>query len=505
MGRIILLLLLISGSLHAQPPGYTKINARYQWLAGAFGDGLHVPQYNGVPTDRTGVWMADGAVAQDTLNGHFYYRHNGTWVRVAKFSDIAAGLVNIYNSNGTLSGNRTVNMGTHDLAFTNGGNIGINNASPGYNLDVAGTFQALDGTTKIQASGTRWTVGDEDDDAFSFVGGNTSTQEAQLTTAAGATTVYLAGIPGDIDINATSGTISLHDSSAATASNGYVWTLQDNTSGVGAWKAATGAPTPISSLTAATGTNDINNADFTQTWRWNSLSSIGLDLQSNSTAADNNESTVLNIETTGVNANSAQATYGAQIRNTHSGSSSNNYGLYTLVSGGASANIGAWINSSGTGAVALQLGTPGTSLGNLVMSGNTSGAVTIQPAAAAGTPTLTLPIVTGTLVQYVNTTTASDATPDPTGDAKENNFSITALAADATFSAPSGTPSAFNTLLIRVKDNSTVRALAWNAIYRAGTDIALPTTTVDDLTMYIYFVYNSTDSKWDLVGLTTGF
>lgn len=88
MGRIILLLLLISGSLHAQPPGYTKINARYQWLAGAFGDGLHVPQYNGVPTDRTGVWMADGAVAQDTLNGHFYYRQNGTWVRVAKYSDI---------------------------------------------------------------------------------------------------------------------------------------------------------------------------------------------------------------------------------------------------------------------------------------------------------------------------------------------------------------------------------------------------------------------------------
>lgn len=86
--------LLISGVLQAQLPtitGYTKINSRYSWMAGNFGDGLHVPQYNGVPTDRTGVWMADGSIAADTLNGHFYYRNGGVWVRVAKYSDILAG------------------------------------------------------------------------------------------------------------------------------------------------------------------------------------------------------------------------------------------------------------------------------------------------------------------------------------------------------------------------------------------------------------------------------
>jgi len=38
------------------------------------------------------------------------------------------------------------------------------------------------------------------------------------------------------------------------------------------------------------------------------------------------------------------------------------------------------------------------------------------------------------------TTTASSATPAPTGGSLRNYFTVTALAAGATFSAPSGTP-----------------------------------------------------------------
>ena len=117
----------------------------------------------------------------------------------------------------------------------------------------------------------------------------------------------------------------------------------------------------------------------------------------------------------------------------------------------------------------------------------------------AGTETLTNKRVT----QRIGTVTSS-STPTPTSDSADQ-YNITALAANATFAAPSGTPTDGQTLLIRIKDNGTARTLAWNAIYRASTDLALPTTTVISKTMYVQFVYNAADTKWDLLGSTNGF
>ena len=97
-------------------------------------------------------------------------------------------------------------------------------------------------------------------------------------------------------------------------------------------------------------------------------------------------------------------------------------------------------------------------------------------------------------------TVASSATPTPAGDTNDI-FTVTALAEAATFAAPTGTPTDGQKLIIRIKDNATARALAWNAIYRGGTDIALPTTTIISKTVYCGFIYNSADTKWDLVAL----
>ena len=77
-------------------------------------------------------------------------------------------------------------------------------------------------------------------------------------------------------------------------------------------------------------------------------------------------------------------------------------------------------------------------------------------------------------------------------------YYLTALAAGATFAAPSGTPVNGNTLLIRIKDNGTARTLAWNSIYRA-IGVTIPTTTTASKTLYIGCIYNSIDSKWDVV------
>ena len=98
-------------------------------------------------------------------------------------------------------------------------------------------------------------------------------------------------------------------------------------------------------------------------------------------------------------------------------------------------------------------------------------------------------------------TVASSATPTPDADTTDI-YTVTALEETATFGAPTGTPINGQKLIIRIKDNATARTLAWNAIYRAGTDVALPLTTVISKTLYCGFIYNSTDSKWDLMAVT---
>jgi hypothetical protein len=105
----------------------------------------------------------------------------------------------------------------------------------------------------------------------------------------------------------------------------------------------------------------------------------------------------------------------------------------------------------------------------------------------------------GTIVRRTTSITSS-ATPTP-DSSNTDLYLITALATAPTFGVPAGTPADGQGLLIRIKDNGTARALAYNAIYRPGTDLALPSTTVVSKTLYIGFVYNSADTKWDLVGV----
>ena len=142
-------------------------------------------------------------------------------------------------------------------------------------------------------------------------------------------------------------------------------------------------------------------------------------------------------------------------------------------------------------ALALVKGDVG--LGNV---DNTSNAT--ERAATATLENKTL-IASTNVVEEV-TTTASSATPTPTGGSLRNFFTVTALAAGATFAAPSGTPVNGNYLMMRIKDNGTARSLAFNAIYRA-IGVTLPTTTVISKTLYIGCRYNSADSKWDVLAV----
>lgn len=100
--------------------------------------------------------------------------------------------------------------------------------------------------------------------------------------------------------------------------------------------------------------------------------------------------------------------------------------------------------------------------------------------------------------------TTSATTITPAGDSCDS-YLVTALATNPTFAAPSGTPTDQQRLLLRIKDNATARTLTWDAIYRASTDLALPTVTVISKTMYLMFVYNATDTKWDFVAFLNNF
>jgi hypothetical protein len=94
----------------------------------------------------------------------------------------------------------------------------------------------------------------------------------------------------------------------------------------------------------------------------------------------------------------------------------------------------------------------------------------------------------------------SSATPTPNADT-DDVYLLTAQAATAAFAVPSGTPTAAQPLVIRIKDDGTARTISWNAIYRA-IGVTLPTTTVISKTLYIGFMYNSVDIKWDCLAVS---
>jgi len=104
--------------------------------------------------------------------------------------------------------------------------------------------------------------------------------------------------------------------------------------------------------------------------------------------------------------------------------------------------------------------------------------------------------------------TATSYTTD-TGTALDvstcDEFDVTAQAGALKLNNPGGTPVNGQKLIVRIKDNGTARALTYDTQFRASTDLSLPTTTVLSKTLYMGFVYNSADTKWDLLAVLNNF
>ena len=164
----------------------------------------------------------------------------------------------------------------------------------------------------------------------------------------------------------------------------------------------------------------------------------------------------------------------------------------TVVSSFSAGSTGLLPSTATGGAVTLS--------GTLNIANGGTGATTLAGASIAtytGTETLTNKRIPPRIVSV-----ASASPILPTGNTADQ-YEVTALAASVIVAAPTGTPTDGQTLILRIIDNGTARALTWTTSsggYRAiGT--TLPTTTVISKTVYIGCIYNSTDTVWDVVAV----
>jgi len=181
------------------------------------------------------------------------------------------------------------------------------------------------------------------------------------------------------------------------------------------------------------------------------------------------------------------------IQITHSGSTdtltathSSGSGIGLLITKGG-ANEGLKVNkTSGSGNAATIIGTLEAT--TLVKTGGTSS----QYLMADGSVSTSM----NPRVQTV----ASSATV--TATSTNDIVTITAQAVGLTLANPTGAFVEGQSLIIRIKDNGTARTIAYGANFRAIGVIA-PTTTVANKTTYIGCIFNSTDTKFDIVGTCT--
>jgi len=101
--------------------------------------------------------------------------------------------------------------------------------------------------------------------------------------------------------------------------------------------------------------------------------------------------------------------------------------------------------------------------------------------------------------RVTSTASASSLTPDVS---TTDIYAYTALAADLTINAPTGTPVDGDKLMFRILDNGTTRNLTWNATFTA-IGVTIPTATTANKMVYVGCVYNAANTRWDVIAVTT--
>jgi hypothetical protein len=484
MKKILLIAFLFASFVSFGQPGYTDINSGYRWLRGNF-RALHVPSGTSFGL-QSGQWPGAGALYLDTAGADsgFYYRGvNASWHRLPKATET------FYLGDGTFSSNRTVTGGGFSLTFSGLstftlGSTGAQSFNANGGVGVRSDIYLRPDSILIEPHDGKITI----DSLRSGHPTDTTTYKPMVWSPTNKSWRYLTGWPGTggssgITVGTTTitsgtdGRFAYNNGGVYGETNGMFWDDANARLGLGA--------TTVPIKFTVRGTAGIESAI----------------LQQNTT---DNVEFVFYPASIGV-------VFGILDGKDHI------FASYSSPQGlSGFSERGRW-NTSGE----LIVGTTDNGTHKFQVNGTSyfSGEpqfetqLKLKDISAPSTP------ASGYGSNYVNTdkpwfkddggnafeyslfavsTTASSATPTPTGHARTNDLDVTALATNPTFAAPSGTPINGNRLVIRIKDDGTPRTLAFNAIYRAGA-IALPTTTTTSKTLYLGFIYNSADSKWDLV------
>lgn len=126
--------------------------------------------------------------------------------------------------------------------------------------------------------------------------------------------------------------------------------------------------------------------------------------------------------------------------------------------------------------------------------------------AAGGTLTITGNVSpTGRITPRVSVTNAP-ASPFSWNSNNYDEFVLTGISNALTISVDSGTPVQGQTIIFRLKDAGTSQTLTWTqsgaqSFRQIGA--FLPAATTANKTTYVGAIYNSTDSYWDVVAVTT--
>jgi hypothetical protein len=141
---------------------------------------------------------------------------------------------------------------------------------------------------------------------------------------------------------------------------------------------------------------------------------------------------------------------------------------------------------------------------------------TIASTQVSGLPTFPSGTIVGTtdtqtltnkaISPRVSTSATGNTTPTPNADT-DDVYNAVSMTVNMAFGAPTGTPAGAQKLMIRVQGTAarTLSFASGTGGYRFSTDIAAPTTTTTTKTMYLGFIWNAGDSRWDLVAKTDGF